>query len=410
MSDESIEAVLPGPVELARRMGGVGSWMVRDPLRLEDVSDVISMAGGFPAAESLPAAEIGASARRVLTSPRAPAAMQYSPAAGVGELREWIAARATMDRARVVDPAQVIVTCGGLQALDVVCKALLDPGDLVAVDEPVFPASLHCLRMYQPEFLAVDVDDGGFDVDALADRLEGGQRPKLVYTVATFHNPTGATMTAVRRARLAELAERYGFVVIEDDPYSALRFRGDPVPPVSAYSDRVLTLGSFSKTLGPGLRVGWVVAPPSLAEPIIRAKRWSDLHTSTLIQYTLLDLFGQAHGGWWDAHLGSLPPVYRERCAALRAAVATHLTGVLEVNDPDGGLFVWGRVVAPGISADDLLDAAMRHGVSFVSGPRFAVHHPDPATLRLSFAGNPPDRLDLAMRRLADAAASLAVA
>ncbi len=405
MSDEAIEAILPGPVALARRMGGVGSWMIRDPLRLGDDSDVISMAGGFPAPESLPAAEIGAAGARVLGSARATAALQYSAAQGLPELREWIATRATAQRGQPVHPDQVIVTAGALQALDVVSKALIDPGDVVAIDDPAFPASLHCLRMYQSEVLAVDVDDEGMDVDALAERLAGGHRPKLVYTVATFHNPTGATLTAARRMRLADLAERYGFAVVEDDPYSALRFRGEPVPPVSAYSDRVLTLGSFSKTLGPGLRIGWVIAPPALAEAITRAKRWSDLHTSTFVQFTLLELLGQP--GWWEAHLARLPGLYRERCAALRSAVATHLAGVLEVNDPAGGLFVWGRVVAAGIGADDLLDAAVRRGVSFVSGPQFAVHRPDPATLRLSFAGHPPDRLDLAVRRLAAAAASL---
>ncbi|MGF7236645.1 MAG: PLP-dependent aminotransferase family protein, partial [Frankia sp.] len=360
---------------------------------------------GLPPPPSCPAPESAAPAPPRRSSPPPGPALQYSAAQGLPELREWIAAQATAQRGQRVDPSQVIVTAGALQALDVVSKALIDPGDVIAIDDPAFPASLHCLRMYQPEVLAVDVDDNGMDVETLAERLEGGHRPKLVYTVATCHNPTGATMTVPRRIRLAQLAERYGFAVVEDDPYSALRFRGEPVPPISAYSDRVLTLGSFSKTLGPGLRIGWVIAPPSLAEPITRAKRWSDLHTSTFVQATLLELLDQA--GWWDAHVATLPGIYRERCAALRSAVAAHLGGVLEVNDPAGGLFVWGRIVAAGISADDLLDAAVQRGVSFVSGPQFAVHRPDPATLRLSFAGHPPERLDLAVRRLAEAAASL---
>lgn len=413
MTEESVEAVLPGPVSLARRMGDVGSWMMRDPLQLGagasrragDVDDVISMAGGLPATESLPAREIGEAVARVVTSPRAAAALQYSSAPGLPELRAWIAGAASIEQGRHVDESQVIVTSGGLQALDVVGKTLLDPGDLVAVDEPAFPASLHCLRMYQPELVAIPVDADGLDVFELAERLEAGIRPKVVYTVATFHNPTGVTLTAERRALLADLAERYGFVVVEDNPYAALRFRGSPVPPLAAYGDRVITLGSFSKTLGPGLRVGWVVVPPWLAEPIARAKRWSDLHTSTLMQHALVELLGRP--GWWEAHVASLPSIYRERCAALRAAVAAHLGGVLEVNDPEGGLFVWGRVVAPGVGAGDLLDAAVRRGVTFVAGAQFAVHNPDPATLRLSFAGHPPERLELAVHRLAEAAATL---
>ncbi len=402
MSDESVEAILPGPVPLARRMGEVGTWVMRDPLRLGDVSDVISLAGGLPAGETLPAAEIGEAVMRVTTSRLATTALQYSAAEGLPVLRAWIAGRASLQRGRPVAASQVVVTAGGLQGLDVIARALLDPGDLVAIDEPVFPGSLHCLEMYQPEFLSIPVDDDGLDVDALAERLEGGLRPKLVYTVATFHNPTGATLSDVRRRKLADLAERYGFVVAEDEPYTALRFRGDPVPPVAAYSDHVITIGSFSKTLGPGLRAGWVVVPPALADAVVRAKRWSDLHTSTLMQYALVELLGR--DAWFDEHLARLPGVYGQRCAALRAAVAAHLPGVLEVNDPAGGLFVWGRVVAPGLSADDLLDAAVRRGVSYVSGPQFAVHHPDPATMRMSFAGSSPERLELAARRLADAA------
>ncbi len=403
MSDsESVEAILPGPVPLARRMGELGTWVMRDPLRLGEVGDVISLAGGLPAGETLPAAEIGEAVRQVATSKLATAALQYSAAEGLPALRAWIADRASADRGRLVDPSQVVVTTGGLQGLDVIARTLLDPGDLVAIDEPVFPGSLHCLEMYQPEFLAIPVDADGLDVGALAERLAGGQRPKLVYTVATFHNPTGATLTDVRRRELADLAERYGFVVAEDEPYPALRFRGNPVPPIAAYSDRIVTIGSFSKTLGPGLRVGWVVVPRALADAVGRAKRWSDLHTSTLMQYALIELLGRA--GWYDAHLATLPVVYGRRCGALRAAVGEHLAGVVEVNDPAGGLFVWGRVVAPGLSADDLLDAAVRRGVTYVSGPQFAVHNPDPATMRMSFAGSSPERLELAARRLADAA------
>ncbi|WP_239311153.1 PLP-dependent aminotransferase family protein [Frankia sp. Cj3] len=405
MSDsESVEAILPGPVPLARRMGEIGTWVMRDPLRLGEVRDVISLAGGLPAGETLPAAEIGAAVHQVATSKAATAALQYSAAEGLPALRAWIADRASVDRGRPVDPSQVVVTAGGLQGLDIIARALLDPGDLVAIDEPVFPGSLHCLEMYQPEFLAIPVDDDGLDVGALAERLAGGQRPKLVYTVATFHNPTGATLTDARRRQLAELAERYGFLVAEDEPYPALRFRGDPVPPVATYGDRVITIGSFSKTLGPGLRVGWVLVPPALVDAVGRAKLWSDLHTSTLTQYALLELFGRE--GWYDAHLATLPAIYGRRCAALRAAISEHLAGIVEVNDPAGGLFVWGRVVAPGLSADDLLDAAVRRGVTYVSGPQFAVHNPDSTTMRMSFAGSSPERLELAARRLSDAAAA----
>ncbi|WP_165035131.1 PLP-dependent aminotransferase family protein [Candidatus Protofrankia californiensis] len=402
--DESVEAILPGPVRLARRMGEVGTWVMRDPLRLGEVADVISLAGGLPAGETLPAVEIGEAVTQVVTSRQAVTALQYSSAEGLPELRAWIADRASADRGRPVDPGQVVVTAGGLQGLDVIARVLLDPGDLVAVEEPVFPGSLHCLEMYQPEFLAVPVDDDGMDVSALAERLAGGLRPKLVYTVATFHNPTGVTLSAPRRRELADLAERFEFMVVEDEPYTALRFRGDPLRPVAAYSDNVITIGSFSKTLGPGLRAGWVVVPPAFAGAVGRAKRWSDLHTSTLLQYTLVTLLGR--DGWFDAHLARLPAVYGQRCAALRDAVARYLPGVLEVNDPAGGLFVWGRVVA-GLSADDLLDAAIRAGVSYVCGPQFAVYNPDPATLRMSFAGNSPQRLELAARRLADAATTV---
>ena len=375
------------PSRLART---ARSSAVRDLLRLTERPDVLSLAGGLPAPELLPVDELAAAAARVLAA-RGPAALQYGPTEGIAALRELVAGRL----GHGATPATTVITTGSQQGLDLVARAVLDPGDVVVTEVPTYLGALGALHWSGCRIVGVDGDADGLRTDLLEERLRAGLRPKLVYVVADFANPTGATLSQRRRIHLARLADRFGFVIVEDDPYGALRWRGVRLAPVRAWSDRVVTLGTASKVVAPGLRVGWLTAPEWLAPSIVIAKQGADLHTSTLNQWIVDDLLGDER--WFEAHVSRLVGSYGARCAALVEA----LGGILDVTAPDGGMFVWGALADPSISASALLTDALDHGVAFVPGAAFRPDGGDDHRLRLCFT-----TLDEA--GLADAAERLA--
>lgn len=408
----------PHPVPPPTRNGAaarVGSSAIRDLLRLTERPGILSLAGGLPAAETFPAERIAKATAHVLRTDPA-AALQYSPTEGYEPLRAWIAAR------RAATPDEIVITHGSQQALDLVVRATVDPGDPVVVADPAYVGALQLFRLAGAELVAVPSDADGLDVDDLADRLTRGLRPRLVYVVADFHNPTGATLPAARRQRLAELADRYGFLIVDDDPYGELRWGGPTLPPLRSCSDRVVTLGSFSKLLCPGLRAGYVVAPPDLRHDLVVIKQAADLHTSTLTQRVIHDIV--ARPGWLDAHIADLRPRYRDRAVALSDALDAAFGDRLEVSRADGGMFLWARVhtdgstsrpsggdadrsAAPGragsIDTAARLPRALDHGVAYVPGAAFAVDRDLRSSLRLSFASLEPDLAEAAATRLAAA-------
>jgi len=276
----------------------------------------------------------------------------------------------------------------------------LDPGATVAIDEPGYVGAIQALSVFEPRFLPVPVDEHGFDVDALGARLADGERPRLVYTVVNFQNPTGATLSRERRQHLAALAERYDFLVVEDDPYWSLRFAGEHLPSVASWSDHVVSLGTFSKLVVPGLRVGYVVAPLWLREGMARVKQGADLHTSSWGQVLLAELVTEP--GWLAEHIAELVGIYGTRAAALADGLERHLGPELTFQRPDGGMFLWARL-AGAATARSLLAAALDEGVAFVPGDAFYTGQPDPHTLRLSYATATPEQLDEGARRLAAA-------
>jgi 2-aminoadipate transaminase len=387
----------PPAVALAGRTAAVRSSAIRDLLALTQRPEVISLAGGLPAPDSFPLDAVRAAIDDVLT--RAPtAALQYSTTEGDPALRAWIAARAADERGRMVDAADVLVTHGSQQALDLLGKVLVEPGTVVAIDEPGYVGAIQALSVYEPELEPIPVDRDGLVVEHLAERLSEGLRPRLVYTVVNFQNPTGATLAADRRRRLAELADRYGFVVVEDDPYGSLRFAGEVVPSIAAWTDRVVSLGTVSKLVVPGFRVGWLIAPDWLREPLARMKQAADLHTSSFGQAVLAAVLADPR--FLSAHVEELVTLYGTRAAALADALDRHLGDRLSFHLPDGGMFLWARL-GPGPSARELFAAATRNDVAFVPGDAFYTGPPDPSALRLSYATATPERLDEAARRLA---------
>ncbi|TWF80962.1 2-aminoadipate transaminase [Pseudonocardia hierapolitana] len=381
-------------ITLSTRLRDVRGSAIRDLLALTARPEVISLAGGLPGNELLPRERIAAALAAAVTEP---AAVQYGETAGLRSLREVLAQHESRRLGRAVDPACVVVTSGSQQALDLVARALLDPGDPVVVEDPVYVGALQVFQAAGAQLNPVPVDADGMAVDVLADRLARGLRPRLVHTVSNFHNPRGATLSAPRRALLAELAERYGFLVVEDDPYGMLAFDGSPPAPVAAHGDRVVRLGSASKVLAPALRVGWLAGPAPLCAAVERLKQSTDLCTSSLTQLVTAELL--ADDAWFAAHLDQLRTALRERATALTGALATVFGDAATGSVPKGGMFCW-LEFSDGTRPADLLPRALEHGVGFVPGTAFAVGQDLSAAARLCFASNPPGELHTAVERL----------
>lgn len=376
---------------LSSVVGRIGSSMIRDLLDLGNRPGLISLAGGLPASEAFPAAEIAEAVAEVLADDAA-SALQYSQTQGCPELRCWVAPR------HGVGIERVTITSGSQQALDLIARVLIEPGQKAALAEPGYIGAIQALRLAGAALMAIPSDDGGLVVDALEDRLRRGERPRLVYVVANFHNPTGATMPAPRRAALGRLADHYGFVIVDDDPYGHLRWAGATVPPMASYSDRVVTLGSFSKILSPGLRVGYLVAPPAITQGVVLVKQPVDLHTSTLAQHVVAKVLGRP--GFLDAHLDRLCRLYGRRAATLATALSERFGPLLDFAAPQGGLFIWGRLADAAADTVARHAAAIDNGVAYLPGAGFGIDHAHPRSLRLSFSAAPVEDLSEGVRRL----------
>ncbi|MGW0044503.1 aminotransferase-like domain-containing protein [Rhodococcus sp. NPDC003348] len=386
---------------LARRMSALRSSAIRDLLAVTARPDVIGLAGGLPDPNLVPLDRIRDTTERVLGSP---AALQYTETTGLARLREVVAARESARRQGPVDASRVVITHGSQQALSLLAQALLDPGATVVVEEPAYTGALQVLRTAEARIVTVPLDADGMRVDRLAELLAAGERPALVHTVSTFHNPRGVTMSADRRRSLAALAERYDFRIVEDDPYGELYFRDAPPEPVAAHSDRVIRLSSASKTLAPALRVGWMVAEPEICAAVELLKQGADLCGSRLTHQVAADLL--ADDAWYTAHLAGLRAEYGRRAAALRAAVDRELAGVATLGPIAGGMFGW-LEFGDGTDTEALLSAALDHGVAFVPGSAFAVTDGARHSARVCFTTNTPDRLAEGLTRLAAAHRSL---
>jgi 2-aminoadipate transaminase len=370
-------------------VGRISSSAIRELLALVDRPGVISLAGGLPPASRFPVAETVEVVRDLLEAD--PGVLQYSATEGDAGLRGWIA------EGHGVAAEQVVVTHGSQQALDLVARATLEVGDAVVLADPGYVGAIQALRLSGGCLVGLPSDGEGLCVEVLEERLRRGLRPRLVYVVPNFHNPTGATLSGARARLLAGLAERYGFLVVEDDPYGEIRFAGQGPPPLASLTDRCVSVGTMSKVLFPGLRVGWMVAPEWLAPSVTLLKQAVDLHTSTLAQKIALRLLG---GPDFDRHVGELRDHYRRQAAVLVGALATVFGDRLAVEPPDGGMFLWGRLTDPGVDTDGLLPRALEQGVAYVPGSAFSVTEAHDDCLRLSYATVTPEDLVEGARRL----------
>ena len=388
---------------LSARLADVRSSPVREILELTQRAEVISFAGGLPAPELFPAEMVAQAFAAALASAGAARALQYSCTEGDSGLRELLAQRLAV-RGLDADAGEILVTTGSQQALGLVASVLLDPGDVVLVENPSYLAALQCFGFAGARLVTAPCDDDGLDPDALP-ALIAAHRPKFLYLVPTFQNPTGRTLPARRRERLAQIAAEHGLWLIEDDPYCELRYDGEPLAPIASFPgarDRTVTVSSLSKVLAPGLRIGFVRAPAALLGPLTVAKQAADLHTSTVDQHAARIAL---QTGDLDDHIDGICAEYRRRRDALLGGLAQALPAGSTFNRPAGGMFVWARL-PEGRDASELLAAALRHDVAFVPGAPFYAADPDPRTLRLSFTTHPPAEIVEGLQRLRTAAAN----
>lgn len=383
---------------LSARAVGTASSTIRDLLAVAARPEIVSLAGGLPAAEAIPADWL---ARCAASAAARPGALQYSLTEGDPALRALLAGWESGWLGRPVAEDDVVVTAGSQQALDLLARALLDPGDVVVVEDPAYVGAVQAFSAAGAALTAVPQDRDGLRTDDLAQRLAAGLRPKLVYVTPTFHNPAGSTLPEHRRRHLAELADRYGFLVVEDDAYRQLPFEGEAPAPIAAHTARAAHLGTFSKILSPGLRVGWLTAPRPVLSAVVRLKQAADLHTSTLAQAVLRE--AAADVPRLERHVATVRRLYRHRARHLVAALGETFGERLVVGDPGGGMFCWAEFL-DGTDTTRLLPTALAHGVAFVPGSAFSVAGGRRQALRLCFAGAPEPELDEGVRRLALAA------
>ncbi len=382
---------------MARRLCGVRSSPIRDILALTEQPGVISFAGGLPAPELFDADGLRESFAAVLSGGAARSSLQYSTTEGHPGLRVAIAARLST-RGVPTEADGLLVCSGSQQALTLTATTLLEPGDVVLTEEPFYLAALQCFGLAGAKTVGVTCDEDGINPDSLESALIA-HRPKALYLIPSFQNPTGRTLPLQRRERIAALAARHGLWIIEDDPYSELRYSGTAVPSIATLrgaEDRTVFLSTLSKTVAPGLRIGWIRTPPGLRPSLVIAKQAADLHTSSV---------DQAAAAHWlehtdlDAHAANLCAVYRERRDALLGGLPGALPPGSTWNHPDGGMFIWARLPA-GEDAEHLLRRALGQGVAFVPGYPFFSGPPERNALRLSFTRHPADEIAEGLARL----------
>lgn len=421
----------------AQRMQWMSGSTIRELLKLTENPEIISFGGGMPAPEVFPTAAFRAAADRVL-SRQGTTALQYSATEGYRPLREWIVAY--MARYGIEAAAEnVLITSGSQQALDLIGKIMINPGDLILTERPSYMGALQAWRAYQAEFVAVPADDDGLRVDLLEEALCSG--PKFMYILPNFQNPGGVTLSLERRHQLIDIADHYGVPIIEDDPYGELRYEGEHLPPLvvidaerlkhrtghaangESYYDEhhhgnghahgngraymrgnVIYLSTFSKTLAPGLRLAWIVAPVEVIQRCVIAKQGMDLHTATLNQMIAYDIL-TSEDDFLRGHVRLIRGVYRERRDAMLQAMERYFPEEVHWTHPLGGLFLW--VTLPDyLDATPLLKEALTHKVAYVPGAAF---HPDGGghnTLRLNFSYCDPARIETGIRRLGEVIAA----
>lgn len=388
--------------QYAQRTKRMSSSAIRELLKLTELPDVISFAGGLPAPEVFPVEKISTITQRILHD-AGPQALQYSATEGYRPLREWLAQAASQD-GRTVTVDNILITSGSQQGLDLLGKVLVDPGDTLLVESPTYMGALQAWAPYGAEYVTLPSDEDGLILDDLEAVLQ--KRPKFIYMLPNFQNPSGRTLSLQRRQHLVEATSRYGIPILEDDPYGRLRFEGEPLPTLhllagraqsgSKYNGHVLHMGTFSKILAPGLRLGWIIAPAPLISKLVQAKQGTDLHTPT---FTQMIAYEMARQGFIEEHIPLIRQVYRERRDAMLDALSEYFPSHVTWTHPQGGMFLW--VTLPeGSDSAKILQEAVQQKVAFVPGTAFHPCGGGENTMRLNFSNASPEKIREGIARL----------
>lgn len=395
----------------AQRTQRMKSSAIRELLKLTELPDIISFAGGLPSPDVFPVEEFTHACEKVLRDFGA-LALQYSTTEGYLPLREMIA-RHTERYGISVTPENILITSGSQQALDLIGKVFINPGDQILVEEPTYLGALQAWNAYGAEYVAVPMDEHGMITDALEEALRAG--PKFIYVLPNFQNPTGVTLSLERRKQLVALADRYGVPIIEDDPYGQLRYEGDHLSSVvwldsqfrengdACYRGNVIYLSTFSKILAPGLRLAWVIAPPEVIRKLVQAKQGADLHTATFNQFVAYEV---SHGGFLDRHIWLIRRVYGERRNLMLDAMEEYFPTSVSWTRPQGGLFLWGTL-PEGLNSSEVLKVAVEQKVAFVPGEPFYPLGGGENTMRINFSNASPDNILLGISRLGNVLKSM---
>jgi 2-aminoadipate transaminase len=384
----------PSPFTLARRAERMNPSIIREILKVTEKPGIVSLAGGLPSADTFPVEAMREACARVLRdAPRE--ALQYAASEGFGPLREWVAAHLASAQRMTVSPDQVLITTGSQQGLDLAAKVLIDAGTRVLVETPTYLGALQAFTPYEPTIVGVASDHEGPVPDALAAAADGA---RMAYLLPNFQNPTGHVYTEARRAAVVAAARAKRLPLVEDNPYGDLWF--DAPPPValaSRWPEGVLYLGSFSKVLAPGLRLGYIVAPPTLYPKLLQAKQAADLHTPIFNQRIVFDVI---RSGLLETHVPKIRARYQAQRDAMQASLDTHLRGLATWVRPSGGMFFW-LDLPESLDAMALLPKAVEAGMAYVPGAAFYAQAPRANSLRLSFVTVPPDKIEAGIAALA---------
>ena len=385
----------------AERTTVMKSSAMRDLMALTEREDVISLAGGMPDTSTFPP-DSYASLMRTVAADSCARALQYGPTEGLMLVKRCIT-QVMLAEGMDVDPDEVLVTTGGQQVIDLVCKTLLDPGDVVVTEAPTYPGAVPTFCAYQADVVQVTMDRDGMRIDELESTLaeldRSGRRPKFIYTVPNFHNPAGVTMSLERRRELVRIAGERELLVLEDNPYGLLRYEGDPLPTLYSLDDEfVIYASTFSKILSPGVRLGWTVAPAPVLAKMKIGKQASDLCSSSISQYFVSAYFDS---GPWEDYVRSLIEIYRRRRDVMLDALAEHFPRETRWTHPQGGLFIW-ATLPDYIDTTDLLARALQEHVAFVPGRAAYVDGRGGSAMRLNFSGVDEDEIREGIRRIGE--------
>ena len=388
------------PPRLARRVERLKPSTIREMLKVTQDPAVISFGGGLPAADLFPVAEISAAQDRVMRTHGA-AALQYSVTDGILEVRAWIAARMRAQHSIAVGVEDIVVTGGSQQGLDLYARVFLDPGDVVALENPSYLGAIQAFDAFEPRYLAIRSDEHGIVPSALADAFrDADPLPKFLYLVPNYENPTGNSLAAERRPEIVAICARFGVPILEDDPYGEIWFDRPPPPPLlsGAATGAVTYLGTGSKMVAPGLRVAWMVIPdPALRDMIVTAKQGADLHSSTYAQFVFHEYVRD--DARLAAHLVRVRAEYKRRRDAMTAALAREMPAHVGWNVPDGGMFLW-ATTGEGSDTEELFELAVADQVVFVPGRPFYPSKDRGDGMRLNFSAMPPERIAEGIARL----------